>query len=342
MPFLDDEQLAALTIERMVFHLVGPRKEEHFVLLEAVEPGPQSDFFLDRIRSVMSGVAYAFTDVSPTRERLRRIAEDPALFQIESERLAEDFQERHIGSAARGAVLLFVLRAGDTQIFVILKYDDEVVLSYDVTEVSGGRKRVTLTELERTFVQNREALQKSAVIELSDEGGRLVVLDRRNPQKVARYFEAFLHAVRVHEDVELTEKLVKATRETIRANRDLVPSAVYSEVMKRSYDAARAGGAIDVDGHRKFLEAVMGQPLPDDHPILPKFEGALRRARIDGTPMTLDAGAVQPPATRRIVTKNGIQVRIPLDSEAFVDVTRDRIIITDPVDETYDDTKPAV
>ena len=32
-------------------------------------------------------------------------------------------------------------------------------------------------------------------------------------------------------------------------------------------------GTNDVDGHRAFLDTVMGQRLPDDHPILPKFEG---------------------------------------------------------------------
>ncbi len=341
MPFLDDEDLAALTIERMVFHLVGP-KPEHFVRLEAVAPGGHAAFFLDRIRSVMSGAQYAFTDVSPTRERLSRIAEDPDVFQAESERLAEDFQKGHVGTAARGAVLLFALRARASQIFAILKYDDELVLSYDVTEVGGGRKRVTLTELERTFVQNREALQKSAIIELTDAGGRLVVLDRRTPQKVARYFENFLHAVRVHQDGELTERLVRATRETIRANRDLVPDQVFSEVTKRTYEAARAGGAIDVDGHRKFLEAVMGQPLPDDHPILPKFEGALRRARLDGTPMTLDAASIEPPRTKRYVTRNGIQVRVPLDMLTAVEETPDGLIISDPVVTRYDDPKPAV
>lgn len=336
MAFLDDDQLAALAIERMVFHLVGPR-DEHFVRLEAVEPGPHADFFLGRIKSVLTGAPYGFSDASSTRERLRRIAVDPTLFQEESERLAEDFQRAHVGSAARGAVLLFALRCGPTQLFAILKYDDELVLSYDVSDTAGGRKRVTLTELERTFVQNREALQKSAVAELTDEGGRLVVLDRRNPQRVARYFETFLDAARIHQDEELTEKLVKATRDTIRANRDLVPEQVYNEVTRRTYEAAGAGGAIDVDGHRKFLEAVMGQPLPDDHPILPRFEAALRKERIDGVPLSLNPAKVRPPSTRRLVTRNGIQIRIPIDMEELVDLTADAVVIRDPVVERYDD-----
>ena len=336
MPFLADDQLAALTIERMVFHLVGP-KEEHFVRLEAVEPGPHLDFFLGRIKTVLNGAPYGFSDASSTRERLRRIATDPALFQEESERLAEDFQRAHVGSASRGAFLLFALRCGTAQLFAILKYDDELVLTYDVTEGGGGRKRVTLTELERTFVQNREALQKSAVAELAETGGRLVVLDRRNPQKVARYFETFLDAARLHQDEELTDKLVKATRDAIRANRDLVPEQVYNEVTKRTFEAASAGGAIDVDGHRKFLEAVMGQPLPDDHPILPKFQAALRKERIDGVPLRLDPAKVRPPRTRRLVTRNSIQIRVPIDLEDLVEINDDGVIIRDPVVERYDD-----
>jgi hypothetical protein len=336
VPFFEDDQLAELTIDRMVFHLVGP-KEGDFVRLEAIDPGEFSAFFLDRIRSVVNGAPYSFSDASSTRERLCRIAADPSLFQEESERLADDFQRQHGGTTSAGAVLLFSLRAAEAQFFAILKYDDEIVLSYDFEQLEGGRNRVTLAALERTFVQNRQALQKSAIIELAEEGGRLTVLDRRNPQRVARYFENFLDAVRLHEDADLTEKLVNATKETIRRNRALVPVAAASEVAKRCYEAARAGGAVDVDGHRGFLETVVGQRLPDDHPILPKFAAELRRARIDGVPMTLDAAKVRPPTTKRLVTVHNIQIRVPIDMVDIVEEREDQIVIHDRVEARFDD-----
>jgi hypothetical protein len=41
--FFEDDQASALSIERMVFHLVGPRPED-MVWLEEINPGRFSDF----------------------------------------------------------------------------------------------------------------------------------------------------------------------------------------------------------------------------------------------------------------------------------------------------------
>ncbi|MCS0501587.1 nucleoid-associated protein [Ancylobacter mangrovi] len=336
MAFFDDDQLEALRIEQMVFHLVGPT-EEHFVRLEVIEPGRFAGFFLERIGSVNGGAPYVFTDASATRERLGRIAADPRRFQEESEKLAEDFQRQHGGSTAAGAFMVFRLRAGEEEYFALLKYDDEKVLTYDVTDAAGGRKRVSLDSLERTFVQNREALQKSALIRLTDDGGELTVLDRRNQQKVARYFEAFLAAKRLHDDAELSEKLVKVVRDLIRGNKDLVSPEVFREANRRTYDAAAGGGALGIDDQKRFLEAVVGQNLPDGHPLVQKFRNALKRERIEGAPVVLTPEKVRPPALWRYVTRNQIQIRVPDDMLGAIEVEDERIIIHDRLEQQFDE-----
>jgi len=215
--FFENNQENEIEIERMVFHLVGP-SEQHFVRLQAIDPGPYRDFFIERIRSVNAGLPYQFSNASSTRERLRRIADDIETFQEESEELADSFQRLHGGSAAAGAFLIFALRASGQQCFALLKYDDETVLSYEFEEDEDGNRIVTLDSLDRTFVENRDALQKSALVRLTETGGELVVLDRRNQQKVARYFEGFLDARREFEDADLTSRLVKLTRDVITKN----------------------------------------------------------------------------------------------------------------------------
>jgi len=338
MPFFEDDEAEALAIERMVFHLVGPSPEQ-LVRLEELQPGRFASFFLERIKSVVNGTRYNFSDASATRERLIRIANDGDAFQIESERLAEDFQRKHDRSTAAGAFLVFVLRAREARFFALLKYDDEEVLTYEMHEAENGRRSVTLDAIERTFVQNREALQKSALIRLDDEGGgELVVVDRQN-RNVARFFENFLDAVRVHQDSDLTEKLVKVTRELIRANQDLVSPEVLAQVTRRTYDAARAGGHLAEDGHKAFLDTVVGTVHPDDHPLVRRFHAALRRARIDGMPINLDAARVNPPNTHRYVTMHNIQIRIPHGVEAFVVEEEERIIVNDRVKARYDDAE---
>lgn len=339
MSILDDFANTPLKIERMVFHLVGP-DPENFVRLEELRPGRFSSFFIDRICSIGGGARYEFSDASATRTRLARIAADDAVFQEESEKLAEDFQHKHGGSAATGAFLVFKLSANEEPFFALLKYDDETVLAYAFEEGKSGRKKVRLDAIERTFVQNRAALQKVALIELKHRGGDLLVLDRQNPQKVARYFEGFLDATRVYDDARLTEMLVKVTRDVIRENRDLVPDDVYNHVTRRTYDAAAKGGSIDVDNHKQFLDAVMGGPLPPDDPIVGKFLNGLKRARIEGAPITLDATNVKRPSVRRMNTTRGIRIIVPSDLvDDFVEVQANRIIIKDRIQDNVDDTE---
>ncbi len=336
--FFSQNQADAVQIEQMVFHLVGPG-ENAFVRLEAINPGEFSNFFLERILSVNSGIPYEFSDASATRERLARIAADEELFQNESERLAEDFQRQHGGSAAAGAFLVFALRSLGEQAFALLKYDDETVLSYELQEGQGGRQVVSLDSIERTFVQNRDALQKSALIRLSDDGGELRILDRQNQQRVARYFENFLDCKRCFENAEITAKLVDVTRNVLRANKDIVPQKVLRDMTRRTYAAANAGGNIDAENQKSFLDTVFGATLPDDAPIVAKFRSGLRSARIEATPIALDASSVRPPAAVRYKTENNIQVRVPNNMRDAVILDDDRIIINDPVSETIDDTE---
>ncbi len=233
---------------------------------------------------------------------------------------------------------MFVLDVGGEKSFAILKYDDETVVAYALEDAVGGRKRVSLEALQRTFVQNKAALQKSALIRLTEDGGELTVLDRRNQQKVARYFENFLDAVRLHEDADLTKKLVDATRKVLRENRELVPPEILRDVNRRTYDAAAAGGNIDFEDQKAFLDTVLGRRLPDSDPLVAKFNSALRKARIDGIPVALNAARVSQPTAVRYRTVNGIQIKAPRDVSQFVHVEDNRIVINDRLETQYDDT----
>jgi hypothetical protein len=334
--FYDDGDLGRLRIARMVFHLVGPTPDS-FLALEAVEPGPHADFFLDRIRAVNAGTPYRFSDASATRERLRRIAGNPTRFQAESEALAQDFQNRHGGATARGAFLLFELGAGDASSFALLKHDDEQVLAYALEEGPGGRMRVSLAALERTFVQNKDALQKAALVRLTETAGDLTVTDRQNPQKVARFFENFLDATRVYSDADLSRLLAEATVSTLVRNRDLVAPDVLRDVTQRTHDALAAGARLGADDQKRLLERVIDRAVEPGDPLLAKWEARLRADRIQGMPVRLDAAGFPPPEVRRLVTENRIEVRIPREAARLVEVTDERILIRDSVETDTDE-----
>ena len=190
MSFFSDEDLDRLVIERSVFHIVGPRRE-HFQLLEAFDATPHASFFLGRIRSINTGNRYSFLSDAAVRTQLARIDADLAALQEESEKLADAFDQGHRGSSAIGAFMLLALNCRTGRVFALLKFEDEKVLSYAFSAGSSGRPKPTLGEIKRTFVQNRNALQKAALIRLHPVADDISVIDHQNPQRPAAYFEQF-------------------------------------------------------------------------------------------------------------------------------------------------------
>ncbi len=116
------------------------------------------------------------------------------------------------------------------------------MLSYELRDAAGGRKRVALDALERTLVQNREALQKAVLVRLTERGGKLLVLDRQNQQKVARFFEGFLDSLESAR-AAYAAYVKSGSRETLKALADL-RKAVVEETQRVSQRAQDLAGAL--------------------------------------------------------------------------------------------------
>ncbi|MCC4570346.1 hypothetical protein GT614_03285 [Enterobacter hormaechei] len=70
MRFLTDEESNALTIKRMIFNVVGGELEIP-VLVSEISSSEHVDFFLERIKSALSGNLFRFTELSSTERILR-------------------------------------------------------------------------------------------------------------------------------------------------------------------------------------------------------------------------------------------------------------------------------
>lgn len=336
MSFLSDTDLQTLSIQQSVFHIVGPH-EEHFQLLEAFDAAPHAAFFLGRIRSVMIGNRYTFLSDAAVRTQLSRIAGDPGVFQEESERLAEAFNEGHRGSSAIGAFLVFTLRCESGPVFALLKFEDEKVLSYAISDGRSGKPKPTFGVIERTFVQNRNALQKAALIRLGPDSDEICVVDRQNPQKPAAYFEQFLGVRRVRTEDELTKKLVEVTQAVVLKNKEILPKDVVATLPKRLFDATQSRGSVDGERAEDWLKSIVG-PLPDDSPVINDLRKMLKREGMTGESFQLQRGVIPEPRNRRIETISGIKLTFPRSlQKSVVDVDQDRGVITIRDEITRDD-----
>jgi hypothetical protein len=284
MAFLNPDQLKGLAIDRMIFHVVGP-EEDQLVLLEELEPGAHTDFFLDRIRTTNSGLKFEFLEASPLLASLKTIYSDASTFAHQTQELAKLFHAGHGRSASRGVFMVFALSSGMDKLFALIKYDHETVLSYKVEETESGR-RAAIAALQDTFVKSPEALQKSALIRLDVTGGELCIRDRSEPSKISQYFRAFVGARRCFDTATLTSKLAAVAKKVALANDQLLGPTVNKE---------------------PFLVAVYGV-LPEDSKVRNDFDRELKRERIESEVFDFEKAVVPRPAKKHLVTAEGIEI----------------------------------
>jgi hypothetical protein len=305
MAFFNEEQLAELSISRMIFHVVGPDPST-LVLLEEISVGTHAEFFVDRLRATNDGMTFNFAAGSSLEASLRKIAADPNVFVSESKGLATQFQTQHSGSASDGAFLLFVLESVKETFFAVVKYDHESVVSYQIKKAATGNT-ASMSALRDTFVKSAHALQKSALIRLDASGGVLCVRDRAAPSKVSQYFQGFLGATRAYETKQLTTMLCKVAKDVALKNADVLGVSVMSDLNKRIFDFVQATLSFDPADKEPFLVAVYG-PLASDHAVRADFDAALKKERIESEAFDFDKPSVARPAKRRLITQEGIEV----------------------------------
>lgn len=305
MAFFTQAQLDGLTIERMIFHVVGPDASK-LVLLEETDPGAYAEFFLERLRSTNDGMMFDFASGSNLEAALRRIHVDASVFTSETKNLATQFQIVHSAAAIEGAFMTFVLSSLGQAYYALVKYDHESVITYAIKQTTEGN-RANLSGLQDTFVKSPDALQKSALIRLGDEGGELCVRDRAAPTKVSKYFQGFLGANRRFEPDKLTKALCKIAKDVAKKHSEALGPAIMSDLNKRVFDYVQNTTSFDPANKEPFIVAVFGA-LPAESPIRVSFERELKSARIESEAFEFHKAAVPRPAKRKLVTNEGIEV----------------------------------
>jgi nucleoid associated protein NdpA len=314
VPILETGALASLAIERMIFHVVGPTTAD-LQLLDELVPGVHAEFFLERLRSTAKGTMYDFIPGSSVHAAVSTIQSDAETFVAQSKVLAEQFQFHHHGNASVGGFVVFALTSAVGPLFALVKFDHEPVLSYHIVDENGVR-RADIDALTDTFVKSPDALQKSAIIRLTGEGGELSVRDRSGPRQISKYFEKFLMAKRRYTDSDLTEKLADIARAVARDNREELGPEIFRSVSTRIWSATQNLPGFDPLDHA-FLNAIFG-PVAEDSKIRKDFQRMLKAERIEDEAFNFDRDVVKPPAKKRLTTAEGVQIIYSTANEELV------------------------
>jgi hypothetical protein len=323
MGLLDNDIVDRLRIRRMIFHVVGPA-EDDLVLMDEVDVSGFEAFFLARIRETNIGNRFEFIGPDQgVRRSLGSMNADPDRFVQSSKEVAESFHINHRATSSRGAFIIAELTGAGAPAFALIKFDDQTVLSFRQEQTADGGMRAVVSSVDNTFIEDRKAMQKSALVCLTDDGGSLAVFDRANQRNITDYFKAFLGVRRLWTPKEATTRLKRALDAAFQANRDEAPNEVRQSWRHRLHGEVQQRETVGPEGDLEAFGAAVFGPFWHNENFRNDVARELHKSRISGEVIEIDRAVIPAPTRRRIKTHEDVVISYPRqldDAENIVQV----------------------
>ncbi len=312
MGLLDQQILDGIKIGRLIFHVVGPNEDDLVLMDEIVVTGFER-FFLDRIRETNIGNRFQFIGAqSGVRPALQGMNENPEKFLGLTKNIAETFQAGHRAvAAAKGAFIIAEIIGAGRPAFALIKFDDLKVLRFRQESTTSGGVRAIVSEVDNTFVEDRKAMQKSALVLLSDDGGDLAVFDRSNKQNISEYFKAFLGVRRLWQPEDATKRLKDAFETAFQLSNERAPEDIRRSWRHRLHSATRKRNVVEPGEDFNVFGAQIFGPFWEDDEFRTSVDRQLHLKRISGEAIEIAKEVIRRPNMRRLRTQENVQIVYP-------------------------------
>lgn len=241
----------AIRIERLIFHIILTDNVNP-IFLETIEITPeQQKFFRDRLADASQGRQYIFSaDNPPIKDLATKIlvASDEEFVRI-SKDITSRFKTAHNQSTNNGVFIVSVASIRNRKLLFLIKLDHKKVYEYKVK----GNKAL-LEEVKNTFSEDKTAIQKVALIDVSPNVvWDVLVYDRSCPSKITKFFGNFLSVLPRETERDLTTKTLTSARQwaSMNKNEGIDEPSVYKS---RAKNYLMSVDEFDSD---KFIEAVV-------------------------------------------------------------------------------------
>lgn len=216
------EEKQSITIEEFIFHIIIQEEDEPRYLDAVSISDEQKQFFRDRLIDVSQGNQFIFNDkeTGATYKLCQDILTDAKKnFLTASKSLTADFKGRHSKNTSDGVFITALAKiSGKRNLIFLVKLDHKKVYRYQVKDA-----KALLEEIKNTFIEDKSAVQKVALIDASEHYiWDVLVYDRAKPGSITDYFRNFLA-------VKLRDTPSKWTSDAIRhptrwagSNRELI------------------------------------------------------------------------------------------------------------------------
>ena len=271
---LNDNQIESLGIQKLIFHVInvdGEGEDRVIPLDEVALDDDQKKFFLDRIRSVAKGVQYDFIPNNvTTKNSCNTLLTEPENFRKTSIELTHAFASHHKGNMSSGVFVTSIVQTVFTagrpiQMIFLAKFDHRNVYQIVVrAKQNGDGNEVVMQKIADNLVEDKSAIQKSALIDISESFSWDVLADERKLKssgEVTDYFKGFLGAQLKEVASVLTVRAVQSVRKWAYAleEENLPDGEERGNYRARAVSYMQTQDEFDSDG---FIEAVVKDTDP--------------------------------------------------------------------------------
>lgn len=256
----------SLEIDNFIFHIIDPdavNEEDKVLFLDEVQlTTRQQDFFLDRLKESSVGTQYSFLENAVhLKEKCLQVVQEPDRFIELSRQITADFSGRHEGNMSAGvfvvATVKYKVAEGNVQKLIFLvKMDKRPSFTYSY-EVIEGKKIASMVENENSLNETKASIQKSALIDVSDNfAWDVLAFDRIKTPLIAEYYRAFLGVIERQQDSALTRSahaIVKRWAKELPVE-SMAPGEDVLSYVGRALNYLQDHTAFDTD---EYLDAVV-------------------------------------------------------------------------------------
>lgn len=243
----------AIIIDKLIFHIIITDNVTPTYLDEIEITEEQKKFFKERLADAAQGRQYIFTSDTPKIKQLAEeiLTADNDRFVEISKEITENFQQTHRGNTNDGVFIISVASINARKLLFLVKLDHKKVYEYKLK----GTKAL-LEEVKNTFIEDKSAIQKVALIDTnSSVSWDVLVFDRSKAGSITEYFAKFLSVLPRETESDLTKKFQSAARTWASQNKTLIdPNQEPSMYKNRARDYLMNTDNVDSE---RYIDAVI-------------------------------------------------------------------------------------
>jgi nucleoid-associated protein YejK len=291
-------------IKNFIFHVIHHGEDKPTYLEEADIEG-FTEFFHARLKDTATGDGYKFNSDSRCKELITEFITGNLDFVFFSQKIAKLFNDQGRSSVKPGALVVMIVGDDVNQYLSLIKFDHEEIVSYKIEH-----NKALLEEIQNNFTRSKKAMQKSVLINISNNiCGDLLVIDR-NSNIIADFFRKFLDAQKIRNDKENTKALCNILTELKNKFKyDFSPDfrksftgKVYTVINNMDYFDK------DIFFDQLFSEYANNEKLKK------KYDNLLEKHQLIGEKFKPDSNVPTKPKYILKKTKEGIDIKIPIDA----------------------------